>query len=71
MQMALKSSLKRCEAKDLKNVEVGSLLTHESKDVFPPTFLFDVPEILEPGAAALAATFIMNVSVKILILINC
>jgi hypothetical protein len=36
IQMALKSSLKRCEAKDLKNVEVGSLLTHESKYVSPP-----------------------------------
>jgi hypothetical protein len=34
MQVALKFGLKGCEAKQLRNVEVGSLLTHESEDVF-------------------------------------
>ena len=73
MQVALKSSLKRCEAKDPKNVEVGSLLAHESNDVFPTThaFVLDVLEISEPCAPALAATLMMNITVKILIVINC
>jgi hypothetical protein len=57
MQVSLKFGLKGCEAKELRNVEVRSLLTHESEDVFFFTVVFDVPEILGPCAAALAATF--------------
>ena len=59
--------------KRAEKCRVGSLLTHEIKYVvclFFFTSVFNIFQILGPCAAAVAAKFIMNVSVKILILIN-